>query len=98
MKTLSLVTERTPKIRLGEKRKYNDFWVLTSVRGVQAIAHDESDVDEAIKLGKFKIDSGNGRWESIGPSSNYIPKPHFVKLDKVQHITESIVTEVEIVY
>jgi len=71
---------------------------LTSARGVQAIANDEKDVDEAIKLGKFKIDSGNGRWESIGPSSNYIPKPHFVKLDKIQHVVQSIVTEVETVY
>lgn len=98
MNTLTLVTERTPKIRLGEKRKYNDFWVLTSARGVQAIAHDEADVDEAIKLGKFKIDSGNGKWTSNGPSSNYTPSPHYVKLDKVQHVVESIVTEIETVY
>lgn len=88
MKPLYPVNERNVDLTVsGYKTPTWEYFVLTSVKGIKAIATREEAL-EAIKLGKFKVDNGNGKWDSCGPSSWYTPNPHWLKLKSVQRFVK----------
>jgi len=88
MKPLYPVNERNVDLTVsGYKTPTWEYFVLTSVKGIKAIATRE-EAAEAIKLGKFKVDNGNGKWDSCGPSSWYTPNPHWLKLKNVQRFVK----------